>query len=60
MLLDRIIQFFSSLKLTVVCLGLGLVLVFWGTMAQVEMGLYQAQNEFFRSLLFIGSRRGAV
>lgn len=59
MLLDRIIRFFSSLKLTVVCLGLGLVLVFWGTMAQVEMGLYQAQNEFFRSLFIYWKPEGS-
>ena len=50
MLLERIIRFFSSLKLTVVLLSLGLVLVFWGTIAQVEIGLYKAQNEFFRSV----------
>jgi ResB-like family len=48
-MLDRIIRFFSSLKLTVVCLMLGVALVFWGTMAQVHLGLYKAQNEFFRS-----------
>src|SRR5262249_41818047 len=47
--LDPLIKFFSSLKLTVVCLGLGMVLVFWGTLAQVELGLFKAQNEFFRS-----------
>jgi hypothetical protein len=50
MLLERIIRFFASLKLTVVLLSLGLVLVFWGTIAQVEVGLYKAQNEFFRSV----------
>jgi hypothetical protein len=48
MYLDRLIKFFSSLKLTVVCLALAMVLVFAGTLAQVPLGLYQAQNEFFR------------
>lgn len=48
-MLDRLVKFFTSLKLTVVLLGLGLVLVFWGTLAQVNLGLYKAQNEFFRS-----------
>jgi hypothetical protein len=43
-----LIDFFASLKLTVVCLVLALILVFAGTIAQVELGLYQAQNEFFR------------
>src|SRR5690242_3549924 len=45
----NIIKFFSSLRLTVVCLGLGLILVFAGTLAQVDIGLCKAQNEFFRS-----------
>ena len=46
-----VVAFFSSLRLTVVCLVLGLLLVFLGTLAQVDMGLYKAQNEFFRSFL---------
>ncbi|MCU0771158.1 MAG: cytochrome c biogenesis protein ResB [Verrucomicrobia bacterium] len=48
MSLKGLIDFFSSLRLTVVCLVLALVLVFVGTVAQVELGLYQAQNDFFR------------
>jgi hypothetical protein len=42
-------KFFSSLKLTVILLAFGLILVFWGTLAQVTLGLYKAQNDFFRS-----------
>lgn len=49
MLLDRLYKFFTSLKLTVVLLALGLVLVFWGTLAQVNHGIYDIQAEFFRS-----------
>jgi hypothetical protein len=49
MLIDGLIRIFTSLRLTVVCLVLGMVLVFAGTIAQVDMGLYKAQNEFFRS-----------
>ncbi len=48
-MLDRLTKFFTSVKLTVALLTLGLILVFWGTLAQVPMGLYRAQNEFFRS-----------
>ena len=48
MVFDYLIRFFSSLRLTVVCLGLGILLVFLGTLAQVDLGLYKAQNEFFR------------
>ena len=56
-MLDRLYQFFTSVKLAVVLLALGLVLVFWGTIAQVKLGLFQAQDEFFRSL-FIYWRPG--
>jgi len=48
-MVDRFINFFTSLRLTVVCLALALVLVFVGTLAQVEIGLYAAQSEYFRS-----------
>jgi hypothetical protein len=48
-MLQRFFRLLTSLKLTVVLLAFGLVLVFWGTMAQVHLGLYRAQNEFFRS-----------
>lgn len=51
MVFDYLIRFFSSLRLTVVCLGLGILLVFLGTLAQVDLGLYKAQNEFFRSFV---------
>ncbi|MDW8344889.1 MAG: cytochrome c biogenesis protein ResB [Verrucomicrobiae bacterium] len=45
----RIYACLSSVRLTVALLALAVVLVFWGTMAQVTQGLYKAQNEFFRS-----------
>ncbi len=48
-MVDRFINFFTSLRLTVVCLVLALVVVFVGTLAQVQIGLYAAQAEFFRS-----------
>ncbi|HTY88018.1 MAG TPA: cytochrome c biogenesis protein ResB [Candidatus Acidoferrum sp.] len=48
-MLTRLYRFFSSLKLTVACLVLGCIIVFWGTIAQVHLGLFKAQNEFFRS-----------
>jgi hypothetical protein len=57
--LDRLINFFTSLRLTVVCLALALVLVFWGTLAQVDLGLYKAQNEFFRSFIIYWGPKGA-
>ena len=52
-------KFFSSLKLTVACLLMGCLLVFWGTLAQVHLGLYKAQNEFFRSVLVYWTPSGS-
>jgi hypothetical protein len=46
--LRSLVGFFSSLKLTVVLLTLSIVLVFAGTIAQVQLGLYQAQHDYFR------------
>jgi hypothetical protein len=59
-LFATLIVFFSSLRLTVVCLCLGIILVFWGTMAQVDLGLFKAQNEFFRSFLIYWGPKGAA
>ena len=50
-MLRNLFKFFSSLKLTVTCLVCGCILVFWGTLAQVHLGLFKAQSEFFRSFL---------
>jgi hypothetical protein len=58
-MLKSLYQFFSSLKLTVTCLVLGCVIVFWGTIAQVHLGLYKAQNEFFRSLFVYWTPAGS-
>lgn len=48
-MVDDIIKFFASLRLTVVLLVLSLVLVFLGTLAQEPLGLYLAQERFFHS-----------
>lgn len=56
---DKVIAFFTSLRLTVVLLVLGILLVFFGTIAQVEVGLFKAQNEFFRSFLVYWGPKGA-
>ncbi len=58
-LLTHLINFFTSLKLTVVCLAFGIALVFLGTLAQVDLGLYKAQNEFFRSFIAFWGPPGA-
>jgi hypothetical protein len=56
----RAFQFFSSLRLTVVFLLLGVILVFVGTIAQVDEGLYGAQNRYFRSLIIWWQPNGAA
>ncbi len=41
----------ASLKLTIGCLACALVLIFVGTLAQVNIGIYEAQNRYFKSFL---------
>ena len=53
--LNSLFDFFTSLKLTVACLVCALVLVFVGTLAQVEIGLWEAQAVYFRSLIVFWS-----
>jgi hypothetical protein len=43
----------------VVCLAFALILVFVGTMAQVDEGLYNAQNRYFRSFLIFWGPAGS-
>jgi len=50
-MLHRIFDVISSLKLTVVCLSLAIVLVFAGTMAQVNFGIHEVQHRYFQSLI---------
>jgi len=58
-MIDRFVRIFSSLRLTIVCLTLALVLVFVGTIAQVNLGLYEVQARFFRSILIYWTPPGA-
>ncbi len=47
---DRIWRFFTSLRLTVVLLAFCVALVFLGTVAQVNEGLWNAQTRWFRNV----------
>lgn len=47
--LERIVDRLASVKLTLVCLGLTMVLVVVGTLAQVHMGTFAAQKVYFNS-----------
>jgi hypothetical protein len=50
----------ASLRLTVVCLALGMLLVFLGTLAQVHLGIHQVQARYFRSLFIFWAPPGAT
>ena len=54
MRLSKVIGFFTSLRLTVTLLALGILLVFVGTVAQADEGLYQAQHRYFKHWLVWG------
>ena len=54
MLVSRLIKIFTSLRLTVILLSFAIVLVFIGTLAQVDEGLYNAQSHYFRQWLVLG------
>jgi hypothetical protein len=52
--MKRIGKFLSSLRLTVVLLALAIVLIWVGTVAQADEGLYQAQTRYFKSWVVLG------
>jgi len=53
--MKKIVAFFTSLKLTVVLLAFSIVLVFVGTLAQADEGLYGAQAHYFKQWIVIGA-----
>src|SRR3989338_499420 len=53
LLQNSIFKFLSSLKLTVTCLFLLFVLTWWGTVFQVNHGLYLAQKQIFHGFMFL-------
>ena len=50
-MLRKIVDLFTSLKLTIVCLAAGMALIFAGTLAQVHLGIHEAQQRYFQSWL---------
>ena len=59
-LLKLFVQFWCSLRLTVTCLIGAMVLVFVGTLAQVDQGLYDAQKKYFRSYFLVPESIGGA
>jgi hypothetical protein len=51
--MNKALKALASVKITVVCLLLLFVLTFWGTVAQVQHGLYAAQERYFFSFFFL-------
>jgi ResB-like family len=45
----RFVDLLTSLKLTIICLGAAMVLIFAGTLAQVHLGSHEAQQRYFQS-----------
>jgi ResB-like family len=45
----KIVDLITSLKLTIVCLAAGMCLIFAGTLAQVHLGIHEAQQRYFQS-----------
>src|SRR5215475_6194965 len=45
----RFIDSLASLKLTIICLVAAMVLIFAGTLAQVHLGIHEAQQRYFQS-----------
>lgn len=48
----------SSLQLTILCLVTGMVLIFFGTLDQVQLGIWAAQAKYFRSFIVYWSPPG--
>jgi ResB-like family len=49
-MLRKFVDLITSLKLTIVCLAAAMILIFAGTIAQVHLGIYEAQQRYFQSL----------
>jgi hypothetical protein len=45
----RFVDLLTSLKLTIICLAAAMVLIFAGTLAQVHLGIHEAQQRYFQS-----------
>jgi hypothetical protein len=47
----RFLDLLTSLKLTIICLAAAMVLIFAGTLAQVHLGIHEAQQRYFQSFV---------
>lgn len=58
--LSAVVSVLTSLKLTVACLAFGMILIFVGTLAQVELGINQVLDIYFRSFVAIWRVPGTI
>ena len=49
-MLRKLVNLITSLKLTMACLAAAMALIFAGTIAQVHLGIWEAQQRYFQSL----------
>ena len=49
--MKKVVDFFLSLKLTVTLLALSMVLIFAGTLAQVDKGIWTVMDQYFRCFI---------
>src|SRR5437762_8040642 len=49
-MLHKLVDIFTSLKLTIICLAAAMALIFAGTLAQVHLGIHEAQERYFQSM----------
>lgn len=49
-MIRKIVDLITSLKLTIVCLAAAMALIFAGTVAQVHLGIHEAQERYFQSM----------
>ena len=53
--LYKALTMLASLKLTIICLSISMVLVLLNTLAQVNLGIYEAQNRYFATWFVWGT-----
>src|SRR5690349_14174099 len=54
------VKLLTSLKLTVFCLACAMILVYLGTLDQVNIGVYEAENRYFKSFFLYFTPHGTT
>lgn len=55
---DSFVQFFTSLRVTVVLLALAIILIFAATLDQVNLGIWAVQEKYFRTFFVFWDVKG--